>query len=378
MTNLTRRRLLAVLTAPALLAVSAMTALAATESSVPRLSINIPTIKFSEIARTEGEITIAWLPEYLVGLYNYGLTIGAVIAVVMMMWGGFKWMTGDQSGGKDKIKNASVGLVILFGAYVILSVVNPTLTQLSAIRVQTVAKQNVQILSNSQLSKIAGLGPILSPQAMNAKIKEDAKAKGGDKFACFVAASVSNESGGRQAALGHDENATSVDFEVGARKKFINSGVKYSGATFDKVGCTNRTCQNKGPQNDDTNVDLGKPPDYGLDWRFGHGFGAGQSTIHGDSADGKYNELNQPCPGKEDQGRAFHMGTMCFTVPELFIAENQIAIMLDHYKRVWGLTKGGSDPAAGYVAYAGKIEKTNPIIVDRVAKYQACVARLGQ
>jgi hypothetical protein len=52
--------------------------------------------------------------------------------------------------------------------------------------------------------------------------------------------------------------------------------------------------------------------------------------------------------------------------------------MLDHYKRVWNLTNDGADPAAGYVAYAGKIEKDNPIILDRVAKYQKCVDTLGK
>jgi hypothetical protein len=371
------RRLLTALAIPAFFAVSAVAALAATESSTPRLSISIPTIKFSEIARSGGTITVAWLPEYLIGVYNYGLTLGGALAVVMMMWGGFKWMTGDKSGGQDKIKNASVGLVILFGAYIILSVVSPTLTQLKTITINTVAKQSLQILSSGQLSKIAGLGPVLTAQEMNAKIKADAKEKGGEKFACFVSASVANESGGRQTALGHDENATSVDFEVGARKKFINSGVLYSGATFEPLNCTNRKCQNQGPQNDDTSVDLANPPDYGLDWRYSHGFGAGQSTIFGD-VNGKFNPRNQPCPGKEDQGRGFRMGSKCFSIPDLFKAENQVAIMLDHYKRVWGLTNDGEDPAAGYVAYAGTIEKDNPIIVDRVKKYQACVAGLNK
>jgi hypothetical protein len=363
-----RRRLFVTLAVPTIMALTTAAALAQSQPSTPRLSVNIPTIKLSDAIKSGGQIGVSWLPEYIIGLYNYGLTIGGVLAAVMMMWGGFQWMMGNPSGGKKKITNAATGLVILLSAYIILSVVSPTLVSFSSLNIQTVAKESLQILSNSQLSKVAGIGQILTAQEMNAKIKEQARVAGGDKFACFVMASVNKESGGRQGAVGHDENAISTDFEVGARKSFINSGLMYSGATFPAVNCQNRKCQNQGPLNDDTNIDLNSPPDYGIDWRYSHGFGAGQSTIFANS---------QPCPGKEDKGRGFRSGGLCLTVPELFIADNQIKIMLTHYKTVWAKTNDGADPAAGYVAYAGRIEKDNPIIVARVDAYNACSAALG-
>ena len=104
------------------------------------------------------------------------------------------------------------------------------------------------------------------------------------------------------------------------------------------------------------------PPDYGLDWRYSHGFGAGQTTVF--PKDG-------PCPGKEAEGRGSIHGGKCYSIKDLLTTSSQVEAMVAHYKACW--KKGAGDAAAGYVCYQGKIEKDNPQIVKRVDAYQACI-----
>ncbi|MDD5251763.1 MAG: pilin [Patescibacteria group bacterium] len=337
----------------------------------PTLSIPIPTVTFSDIVGKGGEtVTIPWIAEYIYGLYQYALGAGLLIAAVMMTIGGFEWLVGRPQQGKTRITDAVLGLFVLLASYIILNAVNPSLTSLQGILIRTVPQKKIEIVSGAMIAAVTGAAPVNKAEMIR-QAMDKAKALGGDDFACFVRASMEHESGGRQNALGHDENATSTNFSVEMRRKFQNSGAKYSdlqkdptGKTqsFDPIGCNSMACQNKGPLNDDT-VNLQAPPDYGLDWRFSHGIGSGQSTVFPNSA---------PCSGKADQGRGFRTGNKCYTIPELFDVNKQIDAMLDHYKACWGKTNNGSDPAAGYVCYAGKIAKDNPIIVSRVDSYNKC------
>ena len=115
----------------------------------PTLSITIPTIKFTDlITKVEGEGTylyIPWLAQYIVGLYKYALGIAIVIAVVMIVIGGFQYVTGggDASrvgAGKKRISEAVIGLVLLYASYSILATVSPNLLSLNAIRILQVKK----------------------------------------------------------------------------------------------------------------------------------------------------------------------------------------------------------------------------------------------
>ena len=57
------------------------------------------------------------------------------IAVVMIMIGGFQYITsatvGGKSNGRDTIQNALVGLLLVIGAYTILNTINPALVKVS-------------------------------------------------------------------------------------------------------------------------------------------------------------------------------------------------------------------------------------------------------
>lgn len=114
---------------------------------VPRLQIDIPTVKFTDITRKrDGELEtldIPWLADYIDGVYRYAVGIAGALAAVIMMIGGFQYVTagGDKSrvdAGKEKIKNAVIGLALSVGAYVLLNAVNPDLVGFNALKIVSV------------------------------------------------------------------------------------------------------------------------------------------------------------------------------------------------------------------------------------------------
>lgn len=74
---------------------------------------------------------------YINAAYTYLLGAGAIVAVVMIMIGGVQYMIGSSVGHADaaikRIQNATIGLMLVMGAYLILNTVNPYLVQLKTI-----------------------------------------------------------------------------------------------------------------------------------------------------------------------------------------------------------------------------------------------------
>jgi len=78
------------------------------------------------------ETTLAEMVKYF---YEWGVTIGGLVAFLALVMAGFQYMTsaGDPSKMKDateKIKSAILGLVLLLGSYLVLNLINPELTTL--------------------------------------------------------------------------------------------------------------------------------------------------------------------------------------------------------------------------------------------------------
>ena len=111
----------------------------------PALTVDIPDVKFSDILVQDGYVDIPWLAEYISGAYKYSLAIGAFLAAVMMVIGGFIYLTAGDSGrtkqAKEYITNSILGLAVLLGSYVLLNTINPDLTKLDALRVQTAERE---------------------------------------------------------------------------------------------------------------------------------------------------------------------------------------------------------------------------------------------
>jgi hypothetical protein len=73
---------------------------------------------------------------FVANFYQFAMIIGGVMAFGVIVYGGVKYMTSGgnpsgQSDAKEWIESALLGLLLLAGAYFILNVVNPQLTQLN-------------------------------------------------------------------------------------------------------------------------------------------------------------------------------------------------------------------------------------------------------
>lgn len=74
---------------------------------------------------------ISGLPQYINIAYKYALGIGVIVMIVVIVFSGIQWMLSGAissiNNSKDRIKNAALGLLLLFGANTILYTINPQL-----------------------------------------------------------------------------------------------------------------------------------------------------------------------------------------------------------------------------------------------------------
>ncbi|MDD2647157.1 MAG: M23 family metallopeptidase, partial [Patescibacteria group bacterium] len=82
--------------------------------------------------------SIPWIGEYLIAVYKWAVRAIAILAVIIIMWGGLQWILarGNSSAiteAKSKISSALIGIVIIVGMNVFLSAINPNLTILKPI-----------------------------------------------------------------------------------------------------------------------------------------------------------------------------------------------------------------------------------------------------
>lgn len=78
------------------------------------------------------------LPTLLNALFKTAIAIGAIIAVVRLVYAGFLYMTTDLPGSKgnarDIIWDTIIGLFLLLGVWMILNMINPEILNLNAVR----------------------------------------------------------------------------------------------------------------------------------------------------------------------------------------------------------------------------------------------------
>ena len=84
---------------------------------------------------------IGWIGQYIGVVYRYGVGLAAVLAAVMIMVGGFLWLSsaGNPSQitkGKEFILSALTGLVLALFSFIILQTINPRLVALEPVQVK--------------------------------------------------------------------------------------------------------------------------------------------------------------------------------------------------------------------------------------------------
>ncbi|MBI5621731.1 M15 family metallopeptidase [Candidatus Falkowbacteria bacterium] len=118
------------------------------------LSSNVPIVEESGAKYYE----IPWIAEFIGALYKFGMTAVGVLAVIMIMVGGFIWLTagGNQENigtAKGYITGAIIGLIIALGSYTVLKIVNPALVNLKPIKILYVAYEPLDITPGNETSE---------------------------------------------------------------------------------------------------------------------------------------------------------------------------------------------------------------------------------
>ncbi len=113
----------------------------------PKLMIRLPQLKFSDLSGqvdAEGFLHIPWIGEYIAAVYKFGVAVGSVVAVAIIIKKGFDIVISGGGEGKmeayKRIGQIVIGLMILWFSYVIMFYLNPDLVAFKALRVKYVAK----------------------------------------------------------------------------------------------------------------------------------------------------------------------------------------------------------------------------------------------
>lgn len=77
------------------------------------------------------------LGEYVNAIFKLAIFIGATLAVLQIMYGGFEYMFSEaaekKAGGKERITQALYGLILLLMVWLILSIINKDILDLRAL-----------------------------------------------------------------------------------------------------------------------------------------------------------------------------------------------------------------------------------------------------
>ncbi len=111
-------------------------------SFIPQISI--PGSKF--VAGQSITLTGATLGEYIAALYVFVVSAIGILAAMLIMYGGLKWITAGGDRGrvqdaKEQISSALVGILLAFGAYLLLLTISPKLVRFSSLELNPIPKR---------------------------------------------------------------------------------------------------------------------------------------------------------------------------------------------------------------------------------------------
>ncbi len=104
----------------------------------PELGVPIPGGSLTAPTRESGVVRVAFLAEYINAAYRYLSTIALVVAIVMVVYGGFLYLgasagVGSIQRGKKIIIDAIAGMLLILSAYAVLNLINPQTTNLKVL-----------------------------------------------------------------------------------------------------------------------------------------------------------------------------------------------------------------------------------------------------
>lgn len=165
-------------------------------------------------AKGETVVRSDLLAKYINAFYKWGLSIVAVIAVMVLMAGGLMWIvSGGESGtvnkAKDMIFGSLTGMALLVGAWFFLNTINPQLTQLPALEMVIINKTSLGCCQYSDVAKMES--------------DTDCKKNGGTP------------------------KLSEIDADSGEPMSYVSSGDKcvLPGCCISNAGTANAVCKNK-------------------------------------------------------------------------------------------------------------------------------------
>jgi len=147
--------------------------------------VKIPGLeRLSEVDCANGVCKIPWISEYSFGLYSFALNIASILAVLILMAAGVIWIIsgGDQgkiANAKKMIAGSVTGLILLVGANLILSFINPDLIKLKSLEIAY-----IEPLKTNPDTDVIELGEVA--QAANPYQEACAASRKGDYSLCMA------------------------------------------------------------------------------------------------------------------------------------------------------------------------------------------------
>lgn len=123
----------------------------------PKLSVDIPTVKFTDTVVSGDTLKINFMADYIAGLYKWLIGVATLIAIVFIMIGGLQYALFQQKEGTKRIKNAVAGLVLLLSTYIILATINPRLVILEMPELQVVKYAALESIIKSAVEECKDL-----------------------------------------------------------------------------------------------------------------------------------------------------------------------------------------------------------------------------
>jgi len=130
----------------------------------PKLEQPIPGVELTPVTFTEeGTAEIPWIGQYIAGLYKWGIGAVGVIAVVMIIIGGFQWMLagGNEtwiSAAKKRMSDAVIGLILILFIHTIMSLINPDLVVFKPLAIGVFKGKELEIEEdNTPWGKVEGI-----------------------------------------------------------------------------------------------------------------------------------------------------------------------------------------------------------------------------
>lgn len=127
----------------------------------PNIQVPIPgltltpadSIQPTENSNGSFSLNIPWISEYIIGIYNYGVSVAGILAAIILMAGGALWLVsaGDASKitqAKELITGSVTGLIILMSSYLILYTISPELTIFKSISLGTIQHEDFKLVES--------------------------------------------------------------------------------------------------------------------------------------------------------------------------------------------------------------------------------------